>query len=46
MKRDIGKPPNVPAGNVSWPDDPRSAALRAAQDLVPERIREEDDTKI
>ena len=27
-----GKPPNVPAQNVSWPNDPRSAARRKAGD--------------
>ena len=33
-KRDAGKRPNVLARNASWPDNPRSAARRAAQDLV------------
>ena len=33
-KRDAGKCPNVLAWNASWPDNPRSAARRAAQDLV------------
>ena len=33
-KRDAGKRPNVLAWNASWPDNPRSAAHRAAQDLV------------
>ena len=33
-KRDTGKRPNVFARNASWPDNPRSAARRAAQDLV------------
>ena len=28
-----GKCPNVLARNASWPDNPRSAARRAAQDL-------------
>ena len=36
-KRDAGKRPNVLAQNASWPDNPRSAARRAAQDLVLER---------
>ena len=33
-KQDVGKHPNVPAQNISWPKDPRSAACRVAQDLV------------
>ena len=33
-KRDTGKRQNVLARNASWPDNPRSAARRAAQDLV------------
>ena len=33
-KRNIGQPPNVPARNVSWADDSRSVARRAAQCLV------------
>ena len=32
--QDDGKRPNVLARNASWPDNPRSAARRAAQDLV------------
>ena len=32
-KQDVGKPTHVSARNVSWPDDPRSATCRAAQDL-------------
>ena len=34
QKRDTGKRQNVLARNASWPDNPRSAARRAAQDLV------------
>ena len=34
MQRDAGKPPTVPVRNVSWHNNPRSAARRAAQDLV------------
>ena len=33
-KRDTGKRPTALARNASWPDNPRSAARRAAQDLV------------
>ena len=33
-KRDTGKRLNVLARNASWPNNPRSAARRAAQDLV------------
>ena len=33
-KRDTGKRPNVLARNASWPNNPRSSARRAAQDLV------------
>ena len=37
-KRDAGKRPNVLARNASLPDNPRSAARRAAQDLVIDKI--------
>ena len=33
-KRDVGKPPNVPAWNVSWSDHPKSTAHSAEQDIV------------
>ena len=33
-KRDAGKRPNILPRNASWPKNPRSAARRAAQDLV------------
>ena len=33
-KRDAGKRPNVLPRNASWPDNPKSAARRAVQDLV------------
>ena len=33
-KQDVGKPPNVPAWNVSWFDHPKSTAHSAEQDIV------------
>ena len=40
-----GKLPNVPAENVSWPTDPRSAARREAQGLVAGIILSPDNLK-
>ena len=43
-KQDFDKPPNVPAGNVSWPNNPRSAACRTAQNLVLQKMNKRVDT--